>query len=233
MKPQFWHDRWQTGQIGFHRSAVDANLMRHWGDLTLAKPADGLKACPVLVPLCGKSVDMLWLREAGHSVVGVELSVIAAEAFYMENGIAARRRVLGASGAGADFDRYESPGLDLLRGDFFALTPALLGPVAAVYDRAALISWADHLRARYVEQLTRLLAPGAEMLLVTVEYPPHQMSGPPFAVSRTEVESLYARDYTIVPLSQRDILADEARLRAKGLTSLFEMSYRLTRGADD
>ncbi len=39
----------------------------------------------------------------------------------MENGIPARRRMLG------DFDVYEAANLQLFRGDFFKLTPALLG----------------------------------------------------------------------------------------------------------
>jgi len=35
----FWHDRWRTAQIGFHRTAADDNLIRHWRDLSLPKAA--------------------------------------------------------------------------------------------------------------------------------------------------------------------------------------------------
>ena len=110
MEPQFWHERWRSGQIGFHQSAADRNLTRHWPSLHLAGGSR------VFVPLCGKSLDMLWLRDQGHRVIGVELSATALEAFCMENGIPARRRVQ------VDFDVYEAADLELYRGDFFGLT---------------------------------------------------------------------------------------------------------------
>src|ERR1700687_2893707 len=128
MQPEFWSERWRTGQIGFHQAQADKHLTRHWREINLAKGGR------VFVPLCGKSLDMLWLRDQGHPVVGVELSAIALEAFCMENGVPARRRLLD------QFEVYEAPDLHLFRGDFFALTPTLLGELAAVYDRAALIS---------------------------------------------------------------------------------------------
>jgi thiopurine S-methyltransferase len=153
----------------------------------------------------------------------VELSAVALESFCMENGIPARRRSL------RDFDVYEAGGFKLLRGDFFALTRQLLGPVAAVYDRAALISWTKDLRESYVAQLTALTSPGAKTLLITVEYQQEQMSGPPFSVGADEVARLYAADHEIRQLGRHDVLASEARLRSRGLTELHEVCYQLTR----
>jgi len=106
-------------------------------------------------------------------VTGVELSTVALESFCMEHGIPAMRSVRGG------FDVYEAPEFELYRGDFFALTPELLGPIPAVYDRAALISWAPELRAAYVKHITALTLPGTQTLLVTLEYPQAQMKGPP------------------------------------------------------
>jgi thiopurine S-methyltransferase len=217
VQPEFWHDRWRTGQLGFHKPGVDPNLTAYWPEFKLAA------ASPVLVPLCGKSLDLKWLRDRGHSVVGVEISAVALESFCMENGIPARRRSL------RDFDVYEAEGLKLLRGDFFALTRQLLGPVAAVYDRAALISWTKDLRERYVAQLNALTNPGARTLLITVEYQQEQMRGPPFSVRADEVARLYAADHEIRQLGRHDVLASEARLRARGLTELHEVCYQLTR----
>ena len=217
MQPDFWHKRWQIGQIGFHQSAVDRHLKTHWPDLELASDS-----C-VFVPLCGKSLDLLWLRERHHSVAGVELSAVALESFCMEQGISARRRTL------EHFDVYEAPKLRLYRGDIFALTPALLGPVAAVFDRAALISWAPELRAAYVAHIATLTAPGTRTLLVTMEYEQSQMTGPPFCVGADEVMRLYARHHSIQELSKHDVLASEPRLRSRGLTQLHEVCYQLTR----
>jgi thiopurine S-methyltransferase len=216
VQPDFWLDRWRTAQIGFHQAAVDRHLRAYWPLLKL--PAN----TPVFVPLCGKSLDLLWLRERGHSVQGVELSPVALESFCMEHGIPAMRRVLG------DFDVYEVEGLTLYRGDFFKLTRARLGPAAAVYDRAALISWTPDARAAYVKHLKSLTSPGTQTLLIAVEYPPEQMSGPPFPLSRDTIESLYADHYSIEELGRHEILELEPRLKARGLTELREVCYRMT-----
>jgi thiopurine S-methyltransferase len=217
VQPEFWQERWRTAQIGFHQSAVDRHLQTYWPTLKLA--ADS----PVFVPLCGKSLDLPWLREQGHEVSGAELSPVALEAFCMEHGIPVRRRVLG------DIDVYEAEGFRLFRGDFFKLTPALLGDVPAVYDRASLISWSPALRASYVEHMTALTRRGTQTLLIAVEYPPAQMSGPPFSVTREDIDRLYADHHLIELMGRHEILDLEPRLKARGLTELSEVCYRLTR----
>jgi thiopurine S-methyltransferase len=217
VQPDFWLDRWRTAQIGFHQAAVDRHLKAYWPRLELAANS------PVFAPLCGKSLDLLWLRERGHAVKGVELSPVALESFLMEHGIPARRRVLSR------FDVYEADGFTLYRGDFFELMRALLGDVSAVYDRAALISWAPAARESYVKHLTSLISPGTQTLLIVVEYPPEQMSGPPFPLTRDTIENLYARHYSIEELGRHEILELEPRLKARGLTELREVCYRMIR----
>jgi thiopurine S-methyltransferase len=155
--------------------------------------------------------------------MGVELSTVALESFCMEHGVPAKRRTLD------DFDVYEDTQLHLFRGDFFALTPELLGPIGAVYDRAALISWVPELRAAYVKHMTALTNPGTQTLLVAMEYPQQEMKGPPFSVGADEVDRLYSRNHEIRALSTQDILANEHRLRSRGVTQLHEACYRLTR----
>ena len=217
MEPRFWHERWRTGRIGFHQPSIDRSLKAQWPELEMGQGSR------VFVPLCGKSLDLLWLRDRGHFVTGIELSATAAEAFFLENGVAARRRVQDA------FDIYEAERIRLMRGDFFALTPALLGRAEAVYDRAALISWMTALRAPYVEHLASLLAPAARMLLISLEYPQSQMAGPPFSVTRDEIMRLYSPNFSIEEVARQDILASEARLRSVGITELFEVCYLLVR----
>jgi len=217
VEPEFWQNRWRTGQIGFHQSDVDGSLKQHWPALGLA---DGDH---VFVPLCGKSLDIPWLLNQGFSVIGVELSAVALESFFMENGIAARRCALG------NFDVFEAPRLRLFCGDFFSLTRELVGPIAAVYDRAALISWTPQSRAAYLAHLNSLTAPGAQTLLITMEYLQQQMQGPPFSVDSRAVDKLYSQHHSIQKLARRDILASENRLRERGLTELHETCYLLKR----
>ena len=217
MQPDFWLDRWRNAQIGFHQAAVDRHLKAYWPLLKLPTHSR------VFVPLCGKSLDLIWLRDLGHSVIGVELSPVALESFLMEHGIPARRRVLGC------FDVYEADGFTLFCGDYFKLIPALLGGVSAVYDRAALISWTPAARESYVRHLNSLTSPGTQTLLIAVEFPPEQMQGPPFPLTRDAIENLYAGQYSIEELGRHEILELEPRLKARGLTELREACYRLTR----
>jgi thiopurine S-methyltransferase len=217
MQPEFWHERWRTGRIGFHQPGTDRSLQAHWPRLATGQGSR------VFVPLCGKSLDLLWLRDRGHCVSGIELSATAAEAFFLENGVAARRRVKDT------FDIYETERIRLIRGDFFALTPALLGRAEAVYDRAALISWMPGLRAPYALHLASLLAPGTLMLLISLEYPQSQMAAPPFSVTREEIMQLYSPWFSIEEISRQDVLASEARFRSAGVTELFEVCYQLVR----
>jgi thiopurine S-methyltransferase len=217
VQPDFWHDRWRTARIGFHQPTVDGNLIQHWHNLSLPTGAR------VLVPLCGKSLDLLWLRERGHRVVGVEISDVALQAFFAENGVPARRLTL------PHFDLYGAERLECFRGDLFQLTSERLGPVAAVYDRGSLISWSPEQRDRYVEHLTAFTGVGTPTLLVTLEYPQAETKGPPFAVDKEEVHRLFARHHSIDELARRDILANELRMRTRGITRLMEVCYRITR----
>ena len=205
------------GQIGFHQATVDRQLKAHWADFGLAAGSR------TLVPLCGKSLDLLWLRDQGHCVAGVELSALALESFCMEHGIPSRRRMIDS------FDIYEAAKLQLFCGDFFALTPTSLGTVSSVFDRAALISWTPELREAYVQHVTALTSSGTQTLLVTLEYAQTQMTGPPFPVSTDDVNRLYAHNHVVEQLSRQDVLARESRLRSRGVTQLHEACYRLTR----
>jgi thiopurine S-methyltransferase len=216
LQPDFWHERWRLGLIGFHQSAVEQNLQKHWATLHIAHGG-------VFVPLCGKSLDLVWLRNQGMQVTGIELSAVALESLCLEQGILARRANDGL------FERFESPGLNLLQGDFFRLSSEYLSQVTAVYDRAALIALPPEMRNRYVEHMTALTTPGTKTLLMTVEYPQHQVSGPPHSVDATQVEKLYGKTHSIALLGRRDILEEEVRLRSRGATEIHELCFLLTR----
>jgi thiopurine S-methyltransferase len=221
MDPEFWHERWRAQQIGFHRSDVNPRLVAWQAELPApTPPAAGSR---MLVPLCGKSVDMAWLAERGHRVVGVELSPIASAAFFEERGLAFRVEHSGA------FERHVSDRIEILCGDFFALDAMTLGACEGFYDRAALVALPEPMRARYVEQLAALLPAGARGLLVTFDYPQAAMSGPPFAVPDAEVRARYAPGFELRPLADHDVLAQELHLAGRGLQALHERVYGLTR----
>lgn len=179
MEHDFWHARWHKAQIGWHLPAPNPLLQRYWPQLNLHTGAT------VGVPLCGKSVDMVWLLEQGYRVVGIELSPLAREQFMAEQGIALQPQ-------GDGWWASEGERLRWFEGDFFQLTPEQLGPVDAVYDRAALVAFSAARRRDYVHQLARLV-PGARLLLIslTAEGVPLD-AGPPFVVPDDEVQQLFA-----------------------------------------
>ena len=183
MEHDFWHKKWSDGKIGFHQAEINPYLQSYWQRMGLE--GDG----KVFVPLCGKSSDMLWLREQGHEVLGVELNASACEAFFSEND-AEPVKV-----EGGDFTSYSIDGIDVLCGDFFNLTQEQLSGVTAVYDRAALIALPKEMRSKYVDHLRAILSPAVKMLLVTLEF--DEESGPPFSVSADEVEALFGERFEI------------------------------------
>lgn len=217
MEPDFWHERWASNQIGFHEGKPNNFLTRFFPQLDLAPGAK------LFVPMCGKSVDMLWLAQQGHRVLGVELSSVAVQTFFAENQLTAEQRIQGA------FSCWRGGGIEILCGDFFALTAAELADVAAVYDRAALIALPEAMRNAYARHLDVILPAGIRHLLVTLDYPQEQMQGPPFSVDAAEVQRLFAERCRIEPLDSRDALADSPHLAAKGLTRLQENVFLLTR----
>lgn len=220
MQADFWHERWQLGQTGFHQAEINRHLQQFWPQLQAAPGGT------VFVPLCGKSADMLWLRAQGHAVIGVELSPLAVRVFFAEHGLQAAVRQQGA------FDVHEADGLRLYCGDFFDLCAEDLAGVAAVYDRASLIALPPHMRPAYAGHMRRLARPGTRVLLVAFEYPQHEMDGPPFSVSEAEIRSLYGGDCAIELLHAEDILDHEPRFRERGITRLQEKVYLLTYNAD-
>jgi thiopurine S-methyltransferase len=216
MKKDFWLERWEREEIRFHQDELNPYLHQYWHDLHLAGDSQ------VFVPLCGKSRDMRWLREQGHQVLGVELSAIAVQAFFKENGYTPQHELRGR------FDGCEANGMRILCGDFFDLSKDDLANVTGVYDRASLIALPPEMRERYVRHLVSILPPATQILLITVDYPQQEMQGPPFSVSSDEVEALYREHAEVRLLAQPDVLAQNPRFQQRGLSRLRENIFLLT-----
>ena len=218
MEPKFWQERWARNQIGFHLPEVNPYLQRHWPKLALAEGAK------VLVPLCGKSLDLMWLASLGYRVLGVELSEQAVEAFFSEQGL-----MPGISQRGV-FKVYRADLIEVWCGDFFALDAEALADCSALYDRAALIALPPLMRAQYAEHLNALLRPGCQGLLITLDYDQTQKAGPPFAVADEEVKLLLGGHWSVQVLEEQDILGESWKFVQDGVTRLEERVYRVTKG---
>ncbi|MFV3318285.1 thiopurine S-methyltransferase [Pseudomonas sp. NY15374] len=215
MEPAFWHKRWADNQIGFHQSQVNPYLQAHWPML-----APGSQ---VLVPLCGKSLDVAWLAGQGYGVLGVEVSQRAVADFFREHSLEAEVSRHGA------FEIWRSGLVELWCGDFFALQAEDLAQCAGLYDRAAVIALPQALRTRYFELLSACLPAACQGLMVTLDYDQSRLDGPPFSVPDDEVRRGFAGWQEVAELEAPDIIEDSPKFQKAGVGSLVERVYRLQR----
>ncbi len=224
MEPQYWQKKWNENQIGFHQSDVNKRLVEYWPKVT---EAASFSAHCIFVPLCGKSLDMLWLHAQGHQVLGIELSEKAAKAFFEENQLPFN---IVSEGEFQRFSGIDSAkGLAILVGDFFALTPEQTACCTAVYDRASMIAMNPDMRADYAGQLARVTPAGSIGLLLLIEYDQTRMQGPPFSVSDAHARELLLTNFDINELAHYQGPERLGNLAKRGLETLHERVYLLTR----
>jgi thiopurine S-methyltransferase len=192
MDPSFWRQRWEENKIAFHESKANPLLVKHFHELSLAK---GRR---VFVPLCGKTLDISWLLSNGYRVAGAELSQIAIEQLFMDLGLQPEISTVG------DVEQWSANNLDIFVGDVFALFRKVLGPVDAIYDRAALVAFPEELRNRYTAHLTEITQK-APQLLICYDYDQSVMEGPPFSVGIEEVHRHYADNYALRLIASTEV----------------------------
>jgi len=216
MEPEFWHKRWSSNQIGFHLPEVNPYLQRFWPQLGLAQGSR------VLVPLCGKSLDLLWLAHQGYSVLGVELSEKAATDFFLEHELEPSVSEEGT------FKVFRAGDIEIRCGDFFAMSVEDVADCAALYDRAALIALPVAMRERYAAHLQKIM-PACVGLLITLDYDQDEMPGPPFSVGNDEVLRLLGNVWRLEVLQEQDVLGESWKFLQAGVKRLDERVYRISR----
>ncbi len=221
MEAEFWQERWRSGRIGFHQEQITPALQRWWPELAVPPSAR------VLVPLCGKSRDMLWLAERGHTVLGVELAELAVQQFFEENDLSWQTR---QSAAGT---HYVSGRIEVVCGDIFNLPVEALASCTAAFDRAALIALPQAMRQRYVQHVYGGLAPASRGLLITLDYPQEEMAGPPFSVPDDDVQSLFAGVADATLRERRSSLSSEQKFQERGVSRFDTLVYELEKPGGD
>lgn len=188
MDTSFWHNRRQTNQTGWHESAVNPLLIAHFPSLNV--PPGGR----VFVPLCGKSLDLAWFLSRGYAVVGPELSELAVTQLFAELGVEPSILNVG------EFRLFRGEKIHIFVGDFFDLSLEILGPVDAVYDRAALVALPEAMRVRYTTHLKAITAL-APQLVIGYEYDQTAVEGPLFSVTPDELHRHYSDSYILTLLA--------------------------------
>lgn len=209
MDASFWHNRWQTNQTGWHERAVNPLLIAHFPSLGV--PPGGR----VFVPLCGKSLDLGWLLSRGYAVAGAELSELAVTQLFAELGIEPSLSAVGKHRL------FRGEKIEIFVGDLFDLFRETLGPVDAVYDRAALVALPEAMRVQYTAHLKTLTAL-APQLVISYEYDQTAVPGPPFSVTSDELHHHYSDSYALTRLTHIEVPGG-----LKGKCPATEHSWRL------
>ena len=191
-----WVNRWDENRIGFHSLEYNKYLIKYFDRFSDS-------GSDVLLPLCGKSLDLLYLRDKVSKVIGVELSSKAIGSFIQENNLTYEKK------ENKYFDFYKIDNIDFFVGDFFNLEIKSDNRLD-IFDRASLVALNAEQRVQYSEKIKTILS--GKMLLVTLEYPENEKKGPPFSVLEEEVYSLYEDTFDITLLESIDLKQTDDRL---------------------
>ena len=218
----FWDNCWQRESQPFHVAKPHQLLIKHYQTIFS-------KDHKVLVPLSGKTIDTLFLAEQGFQSVAIEFNPTAVEKFFLENNLNPTAQPL-AKGMNSseqdlsDIQLYQLPNIDLWQADFFAVTSQMVGSFTQVYDRASFVALPVEMRQQFAQHLQSLLLPNSVILMVTMDYDPEQMSGPPFHVTLHELKNCFP-SATIEEIDRISLLDNHSRWQQLELEYLDEVLY--------
>ena len=213
-----WLDRWKDNRIGFHQNEISPYLLKYAHKLN--------KNNTVFVPLCGKSLDMLYLSDNFANVIGVELVKDACDAFVKENNLKA---TISEKECFVDYKitNKNKENIELLCGDIFDIKPKHIKQNIDIFDRASLVALDKEDRAKYAILMIELMSVGSKMLLVSLEYKQSERNAPPYSVDEQEIQKLYANNCKIEMLEKVDLKPINDRYL--DLSYMYASAYLITK----
>jgi len=184
MQADFWHNLWETNETGWHLDDTNPLLLEFFSQLQLEANSR------IFIPLCGKTIDIKWLLNQGYKVVGAELNENAIKELFSSLSLKPEIQKLGK------LMLYTADNIDIFVGDIFNLSKDLLGDIDAIYDRGALVALPQEMRIRYTSMI-KSLADSKPQLIITFEYDQSLLEGPPFSITKSELEGHYKDQYSI------------------------------------
>ncbi|XP_076031822.1 thiopurine S-methyltransferase-like [Oratosquilla oratoria] len=209
-----WSDKWKEGETSWHKEEVNPDLIKHEHKLLTGPGLD------VLIPLCGKTIDMKWLYDKGHKVTGIEGVEKPIIEFFTEHGILYKKENL----SWGTLYKSEDGRLKIYQSDLFKVEPSHLGKFDAVWDRASLVAISENDRERYAALLKSLLKPKFHYLLSVMKYEPTAaFSGPPYNIPLNLVAELFGDVSNQEVLEEFDRVKREPFIIQWGLTQCMEV----------
>lgn len=213
---RYWQNRWRNRYTEFHRKGIRPELVKHWPQIEMAASKK------VLVPMCGKSNDLLWLASQGHHVVGIEFMLVAIKQFFRENKLAYQRERTRYGYS------YKSDNLELVHADIYSLHAEFFSEFDGVYDGSALVTLPRDLRRNYVDQVYGNLKAACCGVLVSYEFSDAKLAGPPYPVYKSELDKSIGRYFRLNTVERKNIADDRPGLRRLGITVFDCVTYILT-----
>ncbi len=208
MELSYWQSRWKKGNIGFHLDEYYPGLTENWDEIDIKPDAT------VLVPLCGKSRDLLWLSRRAKKVIGVEVSQTAINQFINEHNLKTHNSSF------TSFSIVTSGNIELWCGDFFKLTEEKFEAIDLIYDKAALTALPPGMRIRYSKKLKNLSSPHTKILIQHFKYNQNEMNGPPFSIPQKEISDLFSDYFVIQELQKMELeIKNFKKFQNRGLKS--------------
>ena len=244
-----WHKGWDSGRYsvpgqGFHEAEPNRLLTKYLPYMQLIPKDDILKQQRVLVPLCGKSVDMIYFANQKISALGLEAIPRAVNEFSEEINSPKDNASRLHEKAEHNWNIKDAGIVSIVQGDALDFKIDEKGPVDAIWDRAALVALRPEDRAAYVSMLHGSIKEGGRVLLVVVEHdmvmpcvesssqsiPNKQVPyGPPYSIPTETVKSLYTNNgfNFLEELYREDKIEREPRWKGKGATKFESVCYIL------
>jgi len=207
MELSYWQSRWRKGNTGWHMDTVYPPLPQLWSHLDIKSDAR------VLVPLCGKSLDLLWLADHCGTVTGVEISPKAVSHVMQQH----NKSFMKDTSHG--FTIYRSDSLELWEGDFAKLPADQLPPQDLIYDKASIIALPVEKRQRHAEKIIELSNFDTQILIQTFEYDQSEMNGPPFSLDEQELRKLFGHRFKLTCVHEQSKLEELQQFKQRGLSS--------------
>ncbi|NVK22371.1 MAG: thiopurine S-methyltransferase [Kangiellaceae bacterium] len=214
---EFWENCWQRDSQPFHVAQAHSLLLKHFRENF--NPDE-----KILVPLSGKTVDTLFLAKQGFYSVAVEFNPTAVQKFFVENHLDPDEKVVELGSKNDIAKLFQLTNIDIWQADFFALHKEVVGQFRQVYDRASFVALPIELRQKFAQHLQSLLLPDSVILMITMDYDPNQMSGPPFHVTQQELELCFPTA-TISEIDRVCLMDNHPRWKELDLDYLDEVLY--------
>lgn len=193
-----WKKKWDAGMTRWHQPDVYWVLKKYAKDYIHEESR-------ILVPLCGKTVDLAYLTKKAKEVVGVEGVLKGVQEFIQEN----PDLQMAASGQREQFECFRGEKIWMFCGNFFHFGPSVAGKFDLIWDRAAMVAIDPKDRDEYAHVLGSVLKPGAVLLLSGFVRPKGDLtSGPPFTLNRDQIISLFERQPWVASVECIDSVSD-------------------------